>query len=117
MKKKIIISTLIAFLLIFGLWKLIFYIPNKDKIIAGNNLYGIQKCQCNIYEPELVGLAFTPWKCEICGFEGEERHTGVPMLCHSCSRKTRRCSECGKRIYFINNIDNIINFYKSISYN
>lgn len=117
MKKKIIISILIVGLLIFGLWKFIFFILNKDLITAGNDLYGIKKCECNIYESEIVGLAFTHWKCELCDFEGVESHTGIPKLCFNCSKITKRCEECGKRLYFINNIDNIINFFKFVTNN
>lgn len=112
MKKKIIII-LIAVLFIFGLWKLIFYISNKDLIDKGNNLYGREKCECNIYELKISVPMMTPWICELCGVEDIESHTDIPTLCDKCSKITNRCDCCGERIYFINKIENMINLYWS----
>ena len=97
MKKKIIISILIAVLLIFGLWKLIFYISNKDLIDKGNNLYGREKCECDLRALRFSGI------CSICGTESylsgigfeENKIIIYGVICNDCSEITNRCMKCG----------------------
>lgn len=95
MKKKII-SILIAVLFIFGLWKLIFYISNKDLIDKGNNLYGREKCEC----VQIRGVHTTDvieYNCELCGEYAERGHSCCKVkLCAKCSNFTRRCKSCAK---------------------
>lgn len=68
--------------------------------MKGNSLWGNDKCNCPSPQKRAsipVGMAYTEWKCEICGYQGSWCTTGVPEICSECAEKTNRCQWCGKK--------------------
>jgi hypothetical protein len=43
---------------------------------------------------QLVGHAFTNWKCLACEKEQSHPNTGVPKLCDDCTWKYNACASC-----------------------
>ena len=43
----------------------------------------------------LAGQAFTDWKCNACGVDGNYPNTAVPRFCNACSDKFEICVRCG----------------------
>lgn len=88
MKKKIIISIVIIFLIIF--------IFLNYKRIKGYLLYGLKTCNGNcssISEKQLNVMGTAMLKCPICSKENQI----IPdmIICYKCASYTGRCTMCG----------------------
>lgn len=88
MKKKIIISIVIIFLIIFTFL--------NYKRIKGFLLYGVETCNGNcssISEEQLNVMGIALLKCPICSRENQ----AIPdmIICYKCASSTGRCTKCG----------------------
>ena len=94
-KLKVIISVIAV---IIGLVIIKNSLPLNRK---ANEVFGNVYCGGHSRH-ELVGMALTPWTCELCGYSEIERNTGVPVICSKCAAFTGRCEKCGgKKILLV----------------
>ncbi len=66
--------------------------PRKDDRLKKH------ECKACYYRKTMVGQAFSERQCAICPEIIRWHNTGVPVLCLSCAKSLKLCTQCGGTI-------------------